>query len=47
MTPETDCPDAGPPTETRRNVLKGSVAGIAAGLLAIDAFFANIRSGAH
>ena len=35
MASETDCPDAGLPAETRRNVLKGSVAGLAAGLLAI------------
>ncbi len=34
MASETDCPDAGPPAETRRNVLKGSVAGLAAGLFA-------------
>jgi len=34
MASETDCPDAGLPAETRRNVLKGSVAGLAAGLLA-------------
>ncbi|MCY3819110.1 MAG: Fe-Mn family superoxide dismutase [Gammaproteobacteria bacterium] len=34
MASETDCPDTGLPAETRRNVLKGSVAGLAAGLLA-------------
>ncbi|MCY4059572.1 MAG: Fe-Mn family superoxide dismutase [Gammaproteobacteria bacterium] len=34
MASETDCPDAGLPAETRRNVLKGSVAGLAAGLFA-------------
>ncbi|MDE0055409.1 MAG: Fe-Mn family superoxide dismutase [Gammaproteobacteria bacterium] len=34
MASETDCPDAGLPAETRRNVLKGSVAGRAAGLFA-------------
>ncbi|MDE0053749.1 MAG: Fe-Mn family superoxide dismutase [Gammaproteobacteria bacterium] len=34
MTSETDSPDTGRPTETRRNVLKGSVAGLATGLLA-------------
>ena len=34
MASETDCPDAGVPAETRRDVLKGAVAGLAAGLLA-------------
>ena len=33
MASETNCPDADLPAETRRNVLKGSVAGLAAGLL--------------
>ena len=34
MASDNDCPDAGLPAETRRNVLKGSVAGLAAGLFA-------------
>ncbi len=34
MASENDRPDAGLPAETRRNVLKGSVAGLAAGLFA-------------
>ncbi len=34
MTPETDRPETRLPSETRRDVLKGSVAGLAAGLLA-------------
>lgn len=37
MPTENDCPDAGLPTETRRNVLKGSVAGLAAALFATSA----------
>ena len=34
MTSESDRPDAGFPAKTRRNVLKGSVAGLAAGFVA-------------